>query len=207
MIRAVVLVSAIVSTVYAGAQEKGRFAYKGFSGGMMLHSGYVRSGNFHVTGPYGEPHELSMSGIPFGMGGAVRLIFGDHLRIGSEGYVSKLTSGEYDSRIETGWGGILADCVWQLRPFRVFIGGTVGGGSQTETIFLSPAGNDYVADEIVFRKYRFMALVPFAGLETSLTSKMDLVLKVDWLLNLSGREKDFVSGPRLYLGFMFGHQE
>lgn len=207
ILRIFILVSALVSAVSAGAQDKGRFAYRGFCGGMMLHSGYVRSGNFHVTGNSGDVKELSMSGMPSGIGGAVRFMFGEHLRIGSEGYVSKLTSGEYDSRIETGWGGFLADCVWQLRKCRVFAGGTVGGGSQTGTIILSPAGNDYKADEIAFRKYRFMALAPFAGVEISLTPKMDIVLKADWLLSLSRKEDDFVSGPRLYLGFMFGHRK
>lgn len=207
LLRTFILVSAIVPAVSAGAQEKGRFAYRGFYGGMMLHSGYVRSGSFHVTGNSGTVQELKMSGMPSGIGGAVRFLFGEHLRIGSEGYVSKLTSGKYDSRIETGWGGLLADCVWQLRKCRVFAGGTAGGGSQTGTIILSPSGNDYRADEIVFRKYSFMALAPFAGVEISLTPKMDIVLKADWLLSLSRREDDFVSGPRLYLGFMFGHRK
>lgn len=191
----------------AEAQENRKMAYRGFVGGMMLHSGYVRSHGFQVTSHSGAVHDISMAGAPYGIGGAIRFLFGRHLRAGAEGYVSNLVFGKYRSHAETGWGGILADCAWDLKGCRLFVGGTVGGGSQTSTIILSPTGNDYRTDDIAYRKSGFAALAPFAGVEISLTEKVDIMLKADWLLNLSSRQEDFVSGPRLYIGFMFGHRK
>lgn len=173
----------------------------------MLHSGYVQSGSFMVTPQSGAAQEISMSGAPFGIGGSMRFLFGRHMRVGAEGYVSNLTYGKNRSHAKTGWGGLLADCAWELGRCRLFAGGTVGGGGQTNTIILSPSGNDYRTDEIAYRKYTFAALSPFAGVEIRLTDKVDLVLKADWLLNISRRQDDFVSGPRLYVGIMFGHRK
>lgn len=187
------------------ARTEKPLAYRGFTGGMMIHSGYVQSRNFTITSNSGESVDSRLSGMPFGMGGAIRFMFGKHLRIGTEGYVSKLGSGEHRSRSETGWGGLLADCAWDIRRCRLFLGGTVGGGGQTSTIILAPTANDYAADDIAYRKYTFCALAPFAGMELQLTDKIGLVLKADWLFNVSGRQDDFVAGPRIYIGVIFSH--
>ena len=109
---------------------------------------------------------------------------------------------------KTGWGGILADCTWQLGRFRLFAGGTVGGGGQTNTFILSPVRDDYLAEECIsYRKYAFFAVAPFAGAEYALTDKVNLVAKIDWLLNITNPQDDFTTGPRLYIGFMFGHAD
>lgn len=188
-------------------QESKPFAYRGFVGGMMLHTGYVYSGDIQVTSQTGDVHKVTMAGTPYGIGGAVRFMFGRHLRVGTEGYVSNLTYGKYDSYAKTGWGGLLADCAWETGICRFFIGGTIGGGSQANTVKLSPTGNDYKADDIAYRKYSFAALAPFAGIEIRLTQKVDMTIKADWLLNISGKQKDFISGPRIYIGVMFGHKK
>lgn len=203
----IVLALTAFISIAAGAQDSRKMAYRGFVGGMMLHSGYVQSGSFQVTSQSGTMQDISMSGAPYGIGGSIRFLFGRHLRVGTEGYVSNLAYGQHRSHAKTGWGGLLADCAWDFRDCRLFVGGTVGGGGQTNTIILSPAGNDYKADDIAYRKYTFAALAPFAGAEIRLTDKVDLVLKADWLLNISGRREDFVSGPRLYVGVMFGHKK
>lgn len=182
--------------------------YRGFIGGMMIHTGYVSSRDFTVTSLSGQTHEFNASGAPFGIGGAAKFMFGKHLRIGAEGYVSTLGYGENGSHTKTGWGGLLADCAWDLGKFRLFAGGTIGGGSHTDITIVSPIADDYTAEEFIsYRKYGFAALVPFIGAEYALTHKVSLVAKVDWMLNLSGRQDDFVTGPRLYLGFMFGHAD
>lgn len=183
-------------------------AYRGFIGGMMLHTGFVCSNDVTVTSLSGASQKVSLSGAPFGIGGAIRFMFGKHLRVGAEGYVSTLTYGEYQSHAETGWGGILADCAWKIGKCRLFVGGTVGGGSQTNTTILSPIVDDYIAEEnISYRKYNFLAVDPFAGVEFSVTRKVNIVLKLDYLLNVSNPQDDFVTGPRLYVGFMFGHAD
>ncbi len=53
---------------------------KGFDGGMMLHTGFIK-GDFPQL-----PH--TVSGMPFGIGGVIRVHLGEHWRVGSEGYMS-----------------------------------------------------------------------------------------------------------------------
>ena len=60
------------------------FAYRGFSGGMMLHAGWVDCGDMRV----GLAPAQRLSGLPLGIGGALKVRFGDHLRVGTEGYTS-----------------------------------------------------------------------------------------------------------------------
>ena len=48
-----------------------------------------------------------------------------------------------------------------------------------------------------------MAVAPFVGMEVSLTPKLCLVVKADWLLNATCRQSDFSSGLRLYVGILF----
>ena len=62
------------------AQEK-KFI-KGFSGGMMLHSGYQFGGD--------NPYNYTPKGATFGIGGVARLHLSDHFRTGFEGYFSTL---------------------------------------------------------------------------------------------------------------------
>ena len=170
--------------------ERPRMAYRGFIGGMMLHTGYVCSRDVTIVSPQSAGQTVSIGGAPFGIGGAIRFMFGKHLRVGAEGYVSTLTYGEHHSHARTGWGGILADSAWKVGKCRLFIGGTVGGGSQTNTTILSPVRDDYMTEEsISYRKYGFIAVAPFA------------------VLNVSNPQDDFVTGPRLYVGFMFGHAD
>ena len=52
-----------------------------------------------------------------------------------------------------------------------------------------------------------MAVAPFAGVEVAVNRKVNVVFKADWLLNVTNPEDDFVSGPRIYVGFMFGHTD
>ena len=185
-----------------------RMQYRGFMGGMMLHTGYVRSSDLTIISPGGGSRTVGVAGMPFGIGGAIRFMFGEHLRIGAEGYMSDLRYGEYASHVETGWGGLLADCVWKVGKCRLFVGGTLGGGGQTSTVILSPVGDDYVAEEFVsYRKYSFAALAPFAGAEVPVSGKFAIVFKLDYLLDISNPQDDYVNGPRLYIGFMFGHSD
>lgn len=190
--------------IFVNAQEeKKRMGYSGFSGGMMLHLGYVQSGNFTFTSSSGFSETMQLSGLAFGIGGQLRVCFGEHLRIGGEGYVSehKYKNSSYTS---IGWGGFLADCVWEIGKFSPFIGGTVGGGSQKNVTNFSAQKNDYNLDNIVsFRKYGFVCIVPFIGLEYALSTKIHLIFKIDYIFNVSNPQKDFTTGPRFYFGFSF----
>lgn len=188
------------------AYEKRQGGYRGFSGGMMLHTGYVGSKDLNITSLQGTVHKQKVGGAPVGIGGAIKLMFGRHFRIGVEGYVSTLYNGRHDSHAKTGWGGILADCVWNLGRWSLFAGGTIGGGSQTNITIISTIGDDYIAEEnISYRKYGFAAIAPFIGAEYAVTPRINIVMKVDYLLNVTNPADDFVTGPRIYIGFMFGH--
>lgn len=188
------------------AYEKRQGGYRGFSGGMMLHTGYVGSKDLNITSLQGTVHKQKVGGAPVGIGGAIKLMFGRHFRIGAEGYVSTLYYGRHDSHAKTGWGGILADCVWNLGRWSLFAGSTIGGGSQTNITIMSTIGDDYIAEEnISYRKYGFAAIAPFVGAEYAVTPRINIVMKIDYLLNVTNPADDFVTGSRIYIGFMFGH--
>lgn len=194
----------VLSGVSLSAQEsKGRLAYSGFSGGMMVHTGYLYGGNITLTDGLTE-YPQKLSGVPTGIGGAARVHFGRHLRVGCEGYVTTLQYGQYDSYATIGWGGVLADCIWRFGRWAPYAGASFGGGSFKNLTLTAPTPLDNRTEErSSFRKYSFVTLVPFAGVEFTMTDKIRLAVKVDWMLNLSNPQPDFVSGPRIYLGFAF----
>lgn len=188
-------------------KPRGGMAYTGFSGGMMVHTGYLYGGNITtVSDGGGSLYSSRLSGAPTGIGGAARIHLGRHLRIGSEGYVSTLHYGGKgnDSHARIGWGGVLADCIWQLGRLAPYVGGTVGGGGFKNLTLESPTPLDWqVESNASFRRYTFMVVAPFAGVEYALTDKIRLNLKLDWMINLTNRQRDFATGPRIYFGFSF----
>ena len=170
----------------------------------MIHSGYLFGGTSAPHTPAGQAFPAQrMQGFPTGIGGATRFHFGPHLRIGSEGYNSTLKYGPYDSYTQIGWGGVLADWYWDKGLVSPFVGITFGGGGVKNTTFTAPTEDDFVTEAVSFRKYGFATAVPFIGLELAVTQKMLLTFKADYMLCLSRRKPDFVSGPRLYIGFTF----
>ena len=188
--------------------RKSPLAFSGYSGGMMIHSGYVSAGNVTFTPPNGGvPVTAKISGLPLGIGGALKIHFGKHLRIGTEGYSSNLRYGKNGSYEHTGWGGLLADGVLPLGRWFPFAGITLGGGGVKNVTALQDTTGDFALDDgtTSYRKYTFMALAPFIGVEYALTARIHLVLKADWLLDATSRQSDFVRGPRVYFGFMFCH--
>ena len=188
--------------------RKSPLAFSGYSGGMMVHSGYVSAGNVTFTPPNGGvPATAKISGLPLGIGGALKIHFGKHLRIGTEGYSSNLRYGKNGSYEHTGWGGLLVDGVFPLGRWFPFAGITLGGGGvKNVTVFRDTTGDFQLDDGTTYyRKYTFMALAPFVGAEYALTDRVHLVLKADWLLDMTSRQSDFVRGPRVYFGFMFCH--
>ena len=188
--------------------RKSPLAFSGYSGGMMVHSGYVSAGNVTFTPPNGGvPVTAKISGLPLGIGGALKIHFGKHLRIGTEGYSSNLRYGKNGSYEHTGWGGLLVDGVLPLGRWFPFAGITLGGGGVKNVTVLQDTTGDFALDDgtTSYRKYTFMALAPFVGVEYALTDRIHLVLKADWLLDATSRQSDFVRGPRVYFGFMFCH--
>ena len=104
-----ILLSIILSVLFATishAQEQK--VIKGFSGGMMLHSGYQFGGD--------NPYNINISSPTFGIGGCAKLHLTKHFRTGFEGYFSTapiskdVQSGSHNKLF---WTGVLADWYWQ----------------------------------------------------------------------------------------------
>lgn len=181
------------------------FQYSGFSGGMMVHSGYLQSQKFNITTNNEQsPQNLQAKGVPFGIGGAAKVHLGKYLRVGGEGYVSNLNYGEYNSIFNLSYGGVLVDCIWQNKRFSPYVGVLFGGGSTQNTTLFASTPDDFIAEENVsYRKNSFLALTPFVGVEYALNDKIRLTLKADYLVNLNSAPNDFASGVRIFVGFMF----
>ncbi|MDD2214984.1 MAG: hypothetical protein PHE41_00195 [Eubacteriales bacterium] len=172
---------------------------------MMIHSGYVSSESYSLINSTGDlVSRHNMHGTPFGIGGSIKIHLSDHFRLGSEGYVSTLSYDNNGSFASVGWGGILADRIWQLDKIAPFIGICIGGGSFKNLTLNSNYGDDYIVESnLSYRKYSFMAVTPFVGMEYAITDKVRLVFKADYLMNVSNFQKDFLRGIRLFAGFSF----
>ncbi len=201
-----------VDTDSVMTKKRHSMAYNGYQGGMMYNVGYVQSREFQFHdnngSPLGQPHRLS--GASMGLGGALRVGFGKYLRVGIEGYVSTLKYQPKGSSAKIGWGGLLLDSHWHIKKFTIFTGGVIGGGSYTHIAMIdkgaNTAVNDYVVENqyVSYRHYPFLAIVPFVGMEYSLTKRISVVAKIDYMLNATNWADDYATGPRFFVGFMFG---
>ncbi|MGN0190158.1 MAG: hypothetical protein ACI39U_00730 [Candidatus Cryptobacteroides sp.] len=180
--------------------------FRGCSGGMMLHTGWISSSDVTFTSPSGAAvGPMRMRGVPFGIGGAAKVHLWDWVRVGGEGFVSHLNYGENHSNENIGWGGLLVEGICPIGRWFPFAGVTVGGGSVKNTTVLDATTSDFVLDygTTSYRKYAFMAVCPYVGVEFALTSKVHIVLRADCLLDVTSGQADFPLGPRIYFGFMF----
>ena len=190
---------ALLSAGVATAQEP-KFI-KGFSGGMMIHTGYQQG----CDNPFG----YNMQGATFGIGGVARLHLTNHFRTGFEGYVSTLGL-KHDiakgSHNKIFWTGLLADWYWQKGRFYPYAGATVGGGMETSYLMFEGGANDWKPeDKAVFKKEDFFAVDPFVGCDIALGEAVRVTVKMDWLLALRRSGLNAPTGPRLYVGFIFAH--
>ena len=175
---------------------------RGFSGGMMVHTGYMFGSDY--------PHApLSISNATFGIGGVVKLHFTDHFRAGFEGYFSSapltdgMDSGSYNKMC---WTGALVEWYWKFGRIYPYIGTTVGGG--TETSFYLFDGDKHSwepKDNVIFHKQPFFAVDPYIGVEYKVSNALRLTLKADWLIAVNSDGLNKPTGPRIYFGFIFAH--
>ena len=210
--------------------------FTGFSGGMMLHAGYLFSDDptkvFSNTGLGSKDYVMGLpkSGACFGLGGALRVHLIDHIHLGAEGFVSTMPLMGTGSNVRTGWGGALCDFYGNWGKVRPMIGMTVGGGSMKKlyvpaqdnvvqpTDPSNPADSTATIYNSSFVKTPFFFLDPYVGMEIGLTNHIALLIRIDYMLPFNIHNKGlsevgqqvkwdhFVtpSGPRLYVGVMFG---
>ena len=200
--------------------------FTGFSGGMMLHCGYLFSDSpekvFSNTGLGNKDYikNLPSDGFCYGLGGALRAHLINHIHLGAEGYVSMMPLMKTGSNVRTAWGGVLCDFYTNWGKVRPLIGLTVGGGAmrrlyvpvQEEGIYYEGDTTHYNAS---YTKTPFFFMDPYVGLEIGLNNHMAIIIRIDYMLPFGTSKSSLTenvkwsnfmtpSGPRLYVGVMFG---
>ena len=187
--------------------------YQGFSGGMMVHTGYL-FGTDKAAPVATDGRSYSPQGGVWGIGGSLRVHLWKHLRTGFEGSVSTmpyemmdrkdlLKSGSY---VRVGCGGILADACWRMDKVWPYVGATMGGGAMRSLYMIDGDENtwDKHADTY-FHKQGFFYVTPYVGCDYCLTQRVHLTFRFDWMLATRHNELALPTGPRFYVGFMFCH--
>ena len=213
-----------------GSKAKKTFSqiFTGFSGGMMLHAGYMFSQSpdqvFSNTG-LGSPDYikgLPKDGFCVGLGGTLRLHLINHIHLGAEGGVSTMPLMKTGSNVRTGWGGAICDFYTDWGKTRPLIGLAVGGGtmkrlfvpeqSDGQSAPVTTEGTNYNSSYV---KTPFFYMDPYIGLEIGLMTHMSLLIRIDYMLPFGTTSSSLTknvqwsnfmtpSGPRLYVGLMFG---
>ena len=185
---------------FDGIAQKKKFV-EGFSGGMMVHTGYQYGGD--------NPYGYNPKGTAFGIGGVARLHLSDHFRTGFEGYFSTvglkkdLVKGSHNKVF---WAGMLADWFWKAGKVYPYIGATVGGGMETAFYMFDGSSSDWLKEpDVVFHKQPFFAVDPFVGCDVAVGAVLRLTFKVDWLMAFNSGGFNRPTGPRVYFGFIFAH--
>lgn len=204
--------------------RKSNGVFTGFTGGMMLHIGYAFAQSpdeLYHNGSLSNAH-LSKDGVILGIGGSLRLHLMNHIHLGGEGGMSLMPLMKSGSNLRSGWGGVLCDFYGTVGKAQLFIGGLVGGGS-AKRLFVPDNNVQTYEDDIVYNasytKTPYFLLDPYVGVEFEISKHINLLLKVDYALPFgkgdTGLQKETVrwsnflapSGPRLYVGMMFGHHK
>ena len=199
----VILLVSCASLATAQESHQPKKVIKGFSGGMMVHSGY------QFGSDRANPHGINVSSPTFGVGGCAKLHFTKHFRAGFEGYFSTapvrngVLSGSHNKVF---WTGALADWFWKKGKFVPYIGATVGGGMETAFYLFEGDKHSWdVEGKAVLHKQPFFAFDPYTGVEYKVGRALRLTLKADWLLAINSDGLNRPMGPRVYFGCIFAH--
>jgi len=197
----------------------------GFSGGMMIHGGYLFAetpGELFRNGSLGNTTQsnLPKDGFTLGLGGTLRMHLIDHIHLGGEGHMSLMPLAGSGTSIRTGWGGAMCDFYATLGIVRPLVGLVIGGGS-TRRLYVPDdnsvaTGDNKMEYNASFSKTPFFLIDPYVGIEIAL-GKVALLIRADYMLpfgkgntgvaNTNVKWDNFLrpSGPRLYIGCLFGH--
>lgn len=213
MMRLLATIMLLGLTLVAQGRNDSTSVFQGFSGGMMLHTGYLFGRDQRA--PHAEDGTLcSPQGATFGIGGAARVHLWRHLRVGAEGFVSTMPSTTTDRRnelragsyVQSGWGGVLADACWRLERVWPYVGATVGGGAMRSLYILEGDEDDWQEEtRTLFHHQSFFLVDPYVGLDWCMTRKVHMTFRLDWMLAIHKAQLLMPTGPRLYVGFMFCH--
>ena len=191
--------------LFVFSQDTIKWGYKGYSGGMFIHTGYVQSKSFVVFDLpcYAEPIEQQIKGATFGLGGKMSIYLNRYFRVGGEGYFSSCKYGAYKNSCRIGWGGLTFDLLYPVKKWAPFIGITLGGGSITHLIFIERPQNNQEAAPIVYFKNPLYVINPAIGVEFFASTRISLLFKMDYMLNIDKKDLIYPQGVRFYLGVHF----
>lgn len=204
--------------------------FTGFSGGMMLHAGYMFAKDpryvFSNTGLGSADYikNLPRDGVCIGLGGALRIHLIDHIHLGAEGGVSTMPLMKTGSNVRTGFGGAFCDFYANCGKVSPLIGLSVGGGTMKRLYVpddppvVYNSGTDTTNYNSSYVKTPFFYLDPYIGMEIGLNNHMALLIRIDYMLPFGRTSSSLTtlgqdvkwsnfmtpSGPRLYVGIMFG---
>jgi len=199
------LIPFFVFTQETPVQKK--WGYKGYSGGMFVHTGYVKSGVFKVFDLQGNEIEKQIKGGTFGLGGKMSVFLNKHFKVGVEGYFSSCRYGINNNSCRIGWGGVTFDVIYPVKKWSPFLGITVGGGSSTNLIFIEKHNNNKNATPVVHYKVPLCIINPAVGVEFFASNRISLLFKMDYMLNVYKSNSAYPHGPRFYLGVHFYHKK
>ena len=213
-------------------QKHSSGVFTGFSGGMMLHAGYLFANDptkvFSNSGLGSSEYVkgLPKDGVCFGLGGALRTHLINHIHLGAEGFVSTMPLMKTGSNVRTGWGGVLCDVYGNWGKVHPMAGMTIGGGAMKrlyvpdQKAVEQPSTVDSTTTiyNSSYVKTPFFFIDPYVGLEINLAKHMALLIRIDYMLPFNINSHGFSeagkrikwdnfvtpSGPRLYVGIMFG---
>lgn len=180
-----------------------KWGYKGYSGGMFIHLGYVQSKSFEIFDLQTNMIEQQIKGVTFGLGGKMSIYLNRYFRVGGEGYFSTCQYGKYKSGCRIGWGGVTFDLLYPIKKWAPFFGLTVGGGSATHQIFIEKQKNNQEAVPIVHFVTPLYVLDPAIGVEFMASNRISILFKMDYIFNLSKLRDSYPQGVRFYLGVHF----
>ncbi|MDR1951424.1 MAG: hypothetical protein LBP96_04245 [Bacteroidales bacterium] len=199
----ITLLLTILALQCATAQK---LEFKGYTGGMFVHSGHIKSNSFEVTTGLGETSTHQIKNLTFGLGGKLAFQFGNSLRLGMEGYNSTVTYGDYKSSFSVGWGGLLAEYLLDYKRVSYFFGATFGGGRVENLVVTEPQTLNFQTSKILRRQYGVGIISPYYGAEIKITEKLRFVYKADYMFPISNKQDDWGRGFRWYVGMTFRPQ-
>lgn len=192
-----------IDDIHQSSSVDRKWGFKGYSGGMFLQMGYVKSPEFNVYNFAGDAIPVRVEGMSTGIGGKLGFFINQYMRVGIEGYATTTRYGEFHSSYKVGWGGALVEFVYPTKHVMPFVGITLGGGSVSHMILLEKNNDDFDADQIVYKEQGIFVINPAIGIEYFVSRRISLIFKVDYMISGSKQRLDFATGPRAYIGVHF----
>jgi hypothetical protein len=206
MKKTIITLFLVLIPIFIFSQDKNeakKWGYKGYSGGMFVHTGYVQSKHFTVFDFYGNAIEKQIKGATFGLGGKMNIYLNRYFRVGGEGYFSTCKYGKNKSSCRIGWGGVTFDLLYPVKKWAPFLGITLGGGSATHLIFIEKQQNNIEAIPVAHFSNPLYIVNPAIGVEFFASSRISLLFKMDYIVNVYKIVPYYPQGVRFYLGVHF----